>query len=508
MSSIEKEWMFFMKKRRSTIILLVITALITLILKLPNIDIPLLEAHAFRQTQTAITVQTYIFEGLKFFDYQTPVLGSPWTIPFEFPIFQVSAYFIYKFLNLVMPMTVDLACRFTNLLYFYLSAVALYKLVNEIFEDINVSRYIILFYLINPFCMFWSRTAMIDYCSVLFTILYAAFFIKWIKSKCCNCFIFTILFGCLAYLSKSTTVITVVLLLAYYVIIYLIKLRKSPDIRMREIFINMLYIGCLIMIPLSVGVAWAKYSDYMKIISGQEWLTSKALFTWNFGSWNQKINIANWGIIFARIKKYFIPFAWMGIFFMPIINSVLSKKDMRLIVMSFGTILFSISVFFNLYYVHDYYLMALSPWISIVTGCGLYIFIELCKKYKRRMLLCFMVVILAISLIYPQNYWKHYYMSYNDYYSSSDILCVGKYINNITKRDDRILVMDNDWSSDILYYSQRKGYMVRNKNPQLKDEFSLVVLQDIDKHMDVLSKFSHLEYIDTIGRWKIYKPIK
>src|SRR5262245_3990911 len=48
---------------------------------------PLLEYESFRQTQTALTVYWMIHDAWRF-DYETPVLGYPWSVPFEFPIYQ------------------------------------------------------------------------------------------------------------------------------------------------------------------------------------------------------------------------------------------------------------------------------------------------------------------------------------------------------------------------------------------------------------------------------------
>ena len=48
---------------------------------------PLLDMHAFRQTQTALSVYWFTHGG-PWLRYETPVLGAPWSIPFEFPLFQ------------------------------------------------------------------------------------------------------------------------------------------------------------------------------------------------------------------------------------------------------------------------------------------------------------------------------------------------------------------------------------------------------------------------------------
>jgi len=46
--------------------------------------LPLLGMHSFRQTYTAITAY-WLMQGSPWFHYETPVLGAPWSIPYEFP---------------------------------------------------------------------------------------------------------------------------------------------------------------------------------------------------------------------------------------------------------------------------------------------------------------------------------------------------------------------------------------------------------------------------------------
>ena len=48
---------------------------------------PITERHDFRQTQCAITTYYMVKEPFKL-AYETPVFGLPWSIPFEFPLYQ------------------------------------------------------------------------------------------------------------------------------------------------------------------------------------------------------------------------------------------------------------------------------------------------------------------------------------------------------------------------------------------------------------------------------------
>src|SRR5262245_5390007 len=51
---------------------------------------PIFEQHGFRQTQTALSTY-WILQGGPWIAYETPVLGAPWALPFEFPTYQLAA---------------------------------------------------------------------------------------------------------------------------------------------------------------------------------------------------------------------------------------------------------------------------------------------------------------------------------------------------------------------------------------------------------------------------------
>ena len=63
------------------------------------IDYPLSDSYGFRQAQTAIT-SMFMLKEFSFFSYQTPVLGYPWAIPFELPIYQTIVALLCKVTHL------------------------------------------------------------------------------------------------------------------------------------------------------------------------------------------------------------------------------------------------------------------------------------------------------------------------------------------------------------------------------------------------------------------------
>ena len=68
-------------------ILLWFSAVALLILLVCSWSMPPVDASGFRQTQTALSID-WLLRGGPWLDYVTPVLGAPWSIPFEFPFYQ------------------------------------------------------------------------------------------------------------------------------------------------------------------------------------------------------------------------------------------------------------------------------------------------------------------------------------------------------------------------------------------------------------------------------------
>ena len=62
-----------------------------LLVRLPNLNAPLLAISSFRQTETAYPALIYHQQGINLLFPQLPVLGKPWQVPFEFPLFQAMA---------------------------------------------------------------------------------------------------------------------------------------------------------------------------------------------------------------------------------------------------------------------------------------------------------------------------------------------------------------------------------------------------------------------------------
>ena len=124
----------------------------------------------------------------------------------------------------------------------------------------------------------------------------------------------------------------------------------------------------LIAIPLVFGAMWTMYADKIKAASpftaGQ---TSAALTTWNFGTMDQRLSPDLWKLIFDRMDELVLGGAtliWIPLGF---IASLWLKRRLFTIAWLAGGFIGPL-VFFNLYWIHDYYLIALSPMAAAAMG--------------------------------------------------------------------------------------------------------------------------------------------
>src|SRR5215510_13720449 len=125
------------------------------------------DEHGFRQSQTAITID-YLVKGGPWIDYQTPVLGPPWSIPFEFPLYQwISALAVWLF-----HISVEQAGRMVSVMFFYASLFPAYFFLRRLALSRMQTLTFLSLILVSPLYLFWSRTVMIESCAFFFGVLY------------------------------------------------------------------------------------------------------------------------------------------------------------------------------------------------------------------------------------------------------------------------------------------------------------------------------------------------
>ena len=167
----------------------------------PTLDAPLLEKHAFRQTQTAWTARVFHEDGIDLLHPKLPVFGEPFEAPFEFPLFQALA---------TVPMAAgvaeDTALRLTCLACFVLTALLLWGLVRHVAGPVSGVGAVVVF-TFTPFALVWSRTSMIEYLATAGAVGFAFGVVLWRERRHPSLFVAALAAGLIGMLVKPTTAV-------------------------------------------------------------------------------------------------------------------------------------------------------------------------------------------------------------------------------------------------------------------------------------------------------------
>ncbi|HUP82696.1 MAG TPA: glycosyltransferase family 39 protein [Candidatus Limnocylindria bacterium] len=423
---------------------------------LPSMNQPLLEHHSFRQTQTAWTSLIFHEQGIDLFHPRIPVFGPPWVVPFEFPLFQAIASLVMNF-----TATPDLAMRVSGFATFLLAMLLVSRLVARLAGE-AAALVSVLAFAVCGLALLWARTSTIEYFVVdaSLAMLYGA--LRWHESRHWAWWALALGAGVVAMLVKPTTA---VMYLPALMALGWTGFRMGRDRPMGRPLLYGAALLALIAVPLLFGGLWTVYADRIKAAS--EFTanqTSAALTTWNFGTIPQRLNPDTWGLILGRVNElvlggqtYFVPFA-IGFLWVPLgfIASLWLKRRLFTIAWLAGAFVGPL-VFVNLYYIHDYYLIALTPMAAAAVGIGL---VWTARKWKwvvPPLLGAFLVVCWIGNLKTSEHYWV---IQFYDTHGGEHHLEAAEYIDARSAPDDLIVMVGRGWNPGTFYYARRWGLML------------------------------------------------
>lgn len=130
---------------------------------------PVIGMHAFRQTQTAIT-SYWLLKGSPWLAYETPVLGAPWSIPFECPLYQLLVAALVRLSGIPL----DPAGRLVSFVFVLLMIHPVRKLTLAYGgTDTEVLVFTILL-LGSPVYLYWGTSFLIETSALFFSLEFLA----------------------------------------------------------------------------------------------------------------------------------------------------------------------------------------------------------------------------------------------------------------------------------------------------------------------------------------------
>ena len=421
-----------------------------------SLDIPILEHHSFRQTQTAI-ISWYIVGPFDLINTPLPIFGPPWLLNQELPIFQYLVKVIYFGIGLDTLQGLQNVGRSLSWVLSLLVLVPIYylsKLYSIDREDFFIFSSL---YLSAPLYVFFSTSFAIESTALLVSMIFLYFFNRYLIYRKTLALILFSFFLSLSLLVKVTTATPFLLLTLFIYITHIYK--DEFDFRI----FSRLAIASLI--PIILLILWKGHADSIavsSILTEDLSSSSNIMKEWIFGTIDDRININIYVKVFARILLYSSPglliIILVSLFFhyrkLIQVSSYIDKSTLLLISIIL-LIFITIFTFPKLHYIHDYYQYSI--------GIFAIFFISiLLHKLKSNVKLFLVVLSISLNILafFYHPISDSFYTKRFDYIGSDKQISFEKISSIIienSETDDLIISSGfNGWSSELAFFTKRK----------------------------------------------------
>jgi hypothetical protein len=414
---------------------------------------PLAGMHGFRQTQTAISVQ-YMAKGGPLLRYETPVMGAPWSIPFEFPVYQWCCLLVYR----VLPVTLDQAGRLTSCTAFLLTIWPLWVIIKRLGGDLILFLMMGSMLLCSPTYAYWSKTFMIESTALLFSMTFLALLLVYLQKPRPWTLAAVVLAACLAALVKVTTYTA--FLAAGSLLISRDCWQQFRQNSWRSLARRYAPLVAGLAVSVLAVAVWVKYSDSLKSQSPLgATLTSAALRGWNFGSWGQLFSLEFREIVSTRIIPDSLgvqgPILLGGIlFFCGFVAGKPNSRTAALAAIMIALFALPIIVHTNLYRYHNYYQFANAIFLIGAVAVSIWWLYRAAPKWVA-------ILGLAAVIACEVNTSSELFQAEcaRDKTTAHEYR-IAQLIKNNTPDGTVIVGVGLDWSSVVPYYSERRAVLI------------------------------------------------
>jgi hypothetical protein len=410
----------------------------------------LFDFHGFRQTQTAISAES-ILHGGSFFRYETPVLGPPWSVPFEFPLYQGIVAVLAK----AFSTHLDETGRFVSILFYYLCFFPLASILSHIGLRRTQMVPVLALFAMSPIYVFVSRLFMIESTALFLSLLYADQMFRlvlggrrWRYRHIAG----GAAFGALAGLVKVTTFAPFFFLGTCVAAWSLWRDRESG--KLKGNIAATVAVFC-VALPIAATWRWTKFADGVKAQNPfGVYLTSTMVTTWNFGTLGQRLHFHPYRVFLLAANNHIGSIVAAAVVL--VVYFWLCRRwnwiAVACLVLYIGTTL----TFFNLHFVHEYYPYSTAIFLVVATGVLIASVLEI-RGPRAWIGVALLVLMMAACAL---RYSYHYYPIQNK--NAPGRPEAAALIDNTTAPDSVILILGLDWSPEFPYQSQRRAIMDTN----------------------------------------------
>lgn len=419
--------------------------------------------HEFRQTQTAISTYWMQKEGVRI-DYPTPILGEPWSVPMEFPLYQSAVVGVSNATG--MPLVES--ARLVSAMCFYLMLPGAWLALGLVRITAGRKAIILALILTSPIYIFYSRAFLIEAMGLATAVWWFAAFIQTIRRRSWGWLVATNLFGVASGLGKVTTFAVFLVPGAFLGLWWIWETWRRENEPLRPVAKLCVWGAGTVALPLGAAFWWVRFADAIKAKNPTaEFLLSKNLVDFNFGTLALRFSPEFW----TKLWEHWIPHivALPALVFVVLFGLLPGSGQRRNALAAFFLFLVPILVFSNLYYIHDYYFYANALFLLVAVGFALIQVLD-APFFPRWVRAAIVLLVIGLQLHgYQRTYFQDQRLGFP---GGSDL---SKAIRQIVPEDGVVVIYGDDWSSITPYYSQRKALMIRAGRGR---EFDVEVLKD------------------------------
>ncbi len=422
-------------------------------------DRPLFDHFGFRQNQTAMSAQWFDLKnpirGLFF--YETPEFGAPWMVPFEFPLYQAVVAIVSRHSGFSLTTT----GRLVNGVFFIATLVPLWFLVRDLRLGMRLYFFSALFLLFSPLYLYWSRTFMIESTAVFFGFSFLACvglgISLWVREGWGRLvwawLVVALVCGILCALVKATTFPSFGL--AGLGVALFLSTAYPYRSKWTEVFGVVGVVVGLVLLCIGAAILWTRHADSLKSLNPiSAHLVSKYLETWNYGTLSQKLSMDFWrNTILGRAVPEAVGSGWILLILVPALWFA-KWRERSLLVCLVCLFLLPMVLFTNLHIIHSYYQYANSFWLVLAMALA---FCIVSRKIPTWSLIFILILILSCQI---NTYSIKYYIATT--YKWSSVMDVGWFIKKNTPKNSAIMIVGDDWSPEVAFYSKRKALYIPN----------------------------------------------
>ena len=417
-----------------------------------------LPGNEFRQTQTAMTALFVQRERNFSLAYPTPVLGKPWSIPFEFPLYQWSVVGLSNATSL--PLTQ--AGRAVSALCFYLALPAMWLLLARL-GVVGTRRLVVLgMVLACPLYVFYARAFLIETMALMFSLWFLYAYVTAVERHRWTWLALANLAGALAGLVKITTLVVYLIPAGLWSLWRLWRSRPRTTADWLPWLRTSAWMAAATAIPVGASEWWIEFTDRLRFLNpSSRSLVSSSLKAYTFGTWQVRLSPDVWSshgqILLTNLASGVVLAVAL------VVALFFAGRWWRWIVGCLALFVGSQAIFPVLYAWHEYYYVAIGVLLAAAIGlafCGM-----LASAAWRWVVWAAILGVCAgqIHLYLTSLYPGQKQMSYG---SDLDVA-----LQNVTHPDDVLIVAGEDWASMVPYYTQRRALMIRR---DMENDWSLL----------------------------------